>query len=100
MYITGEHIILSLSISVLAVVFSQMLITEGNIFAFYGRFLNRINEYTAKPLGLCPKCFAGQLSFWMFFFIGDYNIILHIFFIAWGILFTELLTGIYGKLFM
>ena len=102
LYIT--YFILSLSIAVLAVVVSEIISAEGNILAFYGRFLDWMDEkgleWIARPLGLCPKCFAGQMALWMFLFLPEYSFVVHIFFIAWSILFAELLTICYGKISM
>ena len=59
-------ILYSFQIAVLAVVLLS-LFEEGNIFAFWGRILNRrpsLPDWIRKPLGYCPRCFAGQLGFW------------------------------------
>ena len=98
LYIT--YFILSLSIAVLAVVVSEIISAPGNILCFYRVFLESLDEWIAKPLGLCPKCFAGQMALWMFLFLPEYSFVVHIFFIAWSILFAELLTICYGKISM
>ncbi len=30
----------------------------------YTRWLHTLPEWIGKPMGLCPACFTGQLSFW------------------------------------
>jgi len=95
---------LSLSTAILAVVISLVISTKGNILSFYQDFLCWLDdkglEWIAKPMGLCPKCLAGQLSLWIYLLTADYNVLQHIFFIAWTILLTEILTAIYGKIYM
>ena len=92
----------SLSIAVLAVVISEVISAPGDILAFYRRFLewlfNKGLGWVAKPIGYCPKYLSGQLALWIFFFLPGYNVLDHIFFIAWSIFFAEILTIIYGKI--
>lgn len=102
MYI--ELLILSVSISILSVVVCEIISTEGNILYFYRQFLEWLDDkgfdWIAKPIGYCPKCFSGQLALWFYIFSFDYNLIEHVFFIAWTIYITELLTALYGRIFM
>lgn len=88
----------ALYIAIISVVVSEMLITDGNIFAFYGKMLERLPDVLSKPLGECPRCMAGQIALWSYLFLDDYNIIEHLIFVACSILFTELIVLIYGKL--
>lgn len=59
-------ILYSFQAAVLAFVLLR-LFEPGNIFAFWGRVLNRrpsLPDWIRKPLGYCPRCFAGQIGFW------------------------------------
>lgn len=59
-------------------VFINVLIEHDGIFSFYRPFIQkilygakfqRINTFTKKldqVLTICPKCFAGQLAFWVY----------------------------------
>ena len=91
---------LTIYIAIFAVVFSEMLVTEGNIFAFYSRLLERMPEWLASPLGGCPKCMAGQIALWGYFFMPGYDFVEHVFFVVLSIFFAEIITLIYGKLQM
>lgn len=46
-----------------------LLLTEsGQVFAFYGRFLQRLEWKSPtmyKPLGGCLNCFTGQAALWV-----------------------------------
>ena len=55
-----------LYIAVFAVIFNRLLIEEEGIFEFYGRWLLRLPELLAKPLGDCTYCFGGQVALWVF----------------------------------
>jgi hypothetical protein len=48
----------------------------------------------------CPKCVAGQIAFWGYFFQGSYNFFEHLSFITITILITAILTQILNKLFL
>jgi len=90
-----------IKIAIFAFVFCELLITEGNILGFYGRFLERLPGWVAMPLGLCAKCFAGQLALWSYFFnCSQYNIMQHLFAVIFTIFFTEIIVVIYGKIQM
>ncbi|HCC71261.1 MAG TPA: hypothetical protein DEQ09_08945 [Bacteroidales bacterium] len=88
-----------IKIAVFAFVFCELLITEGNILGFYGQLIKRLPEWAAMPLGLCAKCFAGQVAFWSYFFTClQYNVLQHLFAVVFTIFFTELIVVIYGKI--
>lgn len=53
-------------ISVLAVVFADILTRPKMILAWYGDILERMPAPLAYPLGYCAKCTAGQISAWLF----------------------------------
>lgn len=47
----------------------QLLMQDGQVFGWYGNWLAKKhfewqNAWIAKPLGLCPRCFAGQVGLW------------------------------------
>lgn len=49
---------------VVGYVFCNILLYE-DILNWYGRWLGRLPEWLGKPLGLCAKCFTGQLTLWV-----------------------------------
>ena len=55
---------LTFLIAVVAVVFNRLLI--DGIFKFYGKWLKRLPEFIADPLGDCTYCFGGQIALWLF----------------------------------
>lgn len=77
-----------------------MLITEGNIFAFYGALIAKLPYWLQNPLGGCPKCFAGQIALWGYIALPGYKVLDHLVFVVVAIFITEILTLIYGKLQM
>ena len=62
----------SVSVAISAWVFFAVLTAPGMIFEFYYQWLERLAEngrsWTAKPLGYCGVCFAGQCGFWWYAF--------------------------------
>jgi len=92
--------LITLYIAIFAVVFCEMLITSGNIFAFYGRMIERLPDWITKPLGGCPKCMAGQIALWGYLLLPGYKFLDHLVFVIVTIFLTEVLTLIYGKLQM
>lgn len=89
----------ALQLAVFAYVFSCILIAKDGIFDFYGDFLyykikERTNGKLANALGLCEKCFAGQTAFWFFIAanINEYDIIKHILFTCFTIIFTQIIS--------
>ena len=92
--------LITIYIAIFAVVFCEMLITEGNIFAFYGQLIERLPLWLQNPLGGCPKCMAGQIALWGYILLPGYKFLDHIIFIVVTIFVTEILTLIYGKLQM
>lgn len=73
------YLIWCLQIAVLAWVVTVPLFDEGMIFEWYYDLLENLNSVfpmLAKPLGLCEKCFAGQLAFWvwLFYFKNEYTV--------------------------
>lgn len=83
---------------VTAYVVAGILTQPGEILSAYGDFLSRLPEWAGKPLGLCAKCFAGQISFWYFPFSGiDYSIISHIVAVSFVITFAHILTKLLNE---
>jgi len=83
-------------ISVIAFVF-VMLTENGMIFHFYKKWLLKLPEWIAFPLGLCYTCFTGQICLWYYliFHFKDYNFIDHLFFISAGIMMSTVYKIIY-----
>jgi len=92
-----ELLIISLQIAVFAVVFSCILIEEGQIFSFYGDLLGRLPDWLSQPLGLCAYCFGGQVALWYFIFIPEYNFFTHISFVAITIFLIHLILYVYER---
>lgn len=84
-----------LQCAVFSYVFTQVLTQKGNIFGFYGDFLENVYQrwqWLAKPLGWCGKCFAGQVAFWAYLNdIEKYSAIEHAMSICWAIIFYIIL---------
>jgi hypothetical protein len=97
-----ELLYISVQIAVFAVVFSCLLIGEGQIFSFYGRLLDRLPEWLGDPLGRCAYCMGGQIALWYFvyriFVIPErYDPFIHLSFIAATIFFIHLILYVYEK---
>jgi len=97
-----ELIYISLQIAVFTVIFSCILIEKGQIFEFYGNFLDRLPYWIGKPLGLCAYCLGGQISLWYFiyriFVIPErYDVFIHLSFIAMTIFLIHLILYVYEK---
>lgn len=84
-------------IAVVAVVFTCILVSEGMVFGFWEKILDRLPDELAYPLGKCPYCFGGQIALWYYFFIEEYNIVHHIYFISLTILFIHLIFYLYER---
>jgi len=53
---------------------SYWLMDDGHILGWYGSWLRRKQwawpDYITKPLGLCGRCFSGQVGFWSAVLLG------------------------------
>ena len=63
-------------IAVVAWTVSNILMEDGGILYPYFRLLDRLayngKAWLARPLGMCAKCFAGQIALWTgFIFLAD-----------------------------
>ena len=97
-----ELLYISIQVAVFAVIFSCLLIEEGQIFSFYGRLLGKLPDWIGSPLGLCVYCFGGQIALWYFiyriFFIPErYDGFVHLSFIAMTLFFIHLILYVYEK---
>ena len=89
-------IFFAFQLAVLAYVISCVLMSQGNILEPWLDMLlwverrGKFGAWIAKPLGLCEKCLAGQLAFWIWihYNYGRYEVITHITFVAFTILFV------------
>jgi hypothetical protein len=98
-------LIQALYIALIAVVYAVILIESGMLFSMpYQKLQNwtlaTYNKYPSdiwwlKPLISCVRCVAGQIAFWTFFYIYEYNLLLHITFTALAIYFSTILNKIY-----
>jgi uncharacterized membrane protein len=48
--------------SFIGYVFTRILMED--LLISYQRWLHTLPDWLGKPLGLCPVCFTGQLTFW------------------------------------
>jgi hypothetical protein len=83
-----------LKISLISFMFCA-LGSEGMIFAWYQRLINRLPDWLCKPLGGCYKCFTGQVMLWYFILFKQFNIIELLFFVSAGILCSMIYNKIY-----
>jgi hypothetical protein len=101
--ITGHEILLALEIAIAGYIFSVILTQPGHLFDWYGNILKRLRERYPKfadPLGYCPLCFTGQLSFWLFLYYNyhHYHIVRHVLFVAMAIFLVAAVGKAYGIL--
>lgn len=91
---------LCFEIAVFGVVFSRFLIAPDGILSPYGQLLMKIERrlpWLAKPLGMCERCFTGQVAFWLYLaiywpldWVGRCHMV---FFVSLSIFWAALLTG-------
>ena len=84
-------------ISLIAFIFTEL--TENKmLFHFYKRWLLKLPEWIAFPLGLCYMCFVGQVCLWhyLIFHFKEYNFIEHLFFISAGIMLSVIYKIIFN----
>lgn len=84
-------------LAVTAYVFSDLLSTDKMIFRPYFNLIEKLPKYFSFPLGVCNKCFAGQISLWYFLF-KENRIDAVIFSVMLTILITKLIEDIHYKL--
>lgn len=67
--LTGTEILFALSVAVFSITVTWLLTDEGMIFEKPFLWLRKHleNTWLWYPLGGCPKCFAGQVMFWVYF---------------------------------
>jgi len=93
-----ELLYISIQIAVFAVIFSCLLIEEGQIFSFYGRLLGKLPTWIGSPLGLCVYCFGGQIAAWYYpIFMDGYEPEMHVFFVAITIFLIHLTLYLYER---
>ncbi len=84
----------SLQIAVVVAAFGWT-IEAGQIFSFYGRWLERKEQtwkywQVTKMIGGCLRCTTGQVAFWSSFFLFGVQPVKTILFTAFAILFIEI----------
>lgn len=101
------HYKYALSIAVLAWTFSNILLEPDMIAEKYGDFLEWLvvkgKKWLAFPMGLCAKCFSGQLALWGFlaYNVHDYTVqtaVQHVFFTVTTIFTTWLISKLLDKI--
>lgn len=93
------HILFSIAVSITAVVFVFIISQPGELLGFWQKLLYKLPEFIGKPLGLCEKCFTGQLALFTYLYlfirgVVPYDPLAHIVFISFSILVTNQLTRI------
>ena len=87
----------------LSFVFVEILTEPNEIFYFYYNAIRKLPEWLFKPLGGCLLCFTGQVTFWSYIFIFDYELTYKFIFIHLSvamillIIFTKTINKIYEK---
>jgi hypothetical protein len=97
MHLILTDVYLAFSLAVLAWVFVHILQDEGMIFEWWQRILYRVPGWLAHPLGRCDRCMAGSLAFWIFLFLGNYNPVRHVCFVALTIFFVAFVDWLNSK---
>jgi hypothetical protein len=79
-------ILLLFKLSLTAYVITTLIQPEQAL-SWYGKILDNMPYWVANPLGLCFKCFTGQVCFWGYLikYIHEYILIDHLFFTSLGI---------------
>lgn len=99
--LTGIEIFFALSVAVFSITVTWLLTDEGMIFEKPFLWLRKHleNTWIWYPLGGCPKCFAGQVMFWVWLYLSwfDYDLIKHLLITTWAIFFTWLFMRLYTK---
>lgn len=87
--------LIAFACSTIAFIVSDFLLYE-EILNWYGRWLGTLPEWLAKPLGLCSKCFAGQLALWSSLIIVFYaGPLFALWFVPYTVCLSILLTSKY-----
>jgi hypothetical protein len=63
-----------LQISLIAFMVATMIQQKRSLLKWYRRIIKRLPWYFAYPLGLCYKCFVGQVMLWYFLIKNDFAI--------------------------
>jgi len=90
----------AITLSCFAIAFTCILMDTDNLLHKYRVFLDWIdNDWITKPLGLCEKCFAGQLTLWSYVLIFQrtevYTLFGHASVVLMTILFTDIIKRKY-----
>jgi hypothetical protein len=87
-----------LLIALSGVCVSRVITLEGELFYFYWKWIEPLPDWLNKPLGGCSKCFTGQVAFWSYIFLFDYNLFYHILFTLSAITIAYIVDLIITKL--
>ena len=84
-------------IGICAWVYVYILLDDGMILGWLGKFLCRLPDWLHEPLGGCEYCVAGQMALWYYLYVNwsGYTIELaipHILFITLSIFIVELIN--------
>ena len=89
---------------VLSFVFVEILTEPNEIFYSYYNAIRKLPEWLFKPLGGCLLCFTGQVTFWSYIFIFDYEltykfIFIHLSVVAIAIFINYILQKTINKIY-
>jgi len=88
----------------LSFVFVEILTEPNEIFYSYYNAIRKLPEWLFKPLGGCLLCFTGQVTFWSYIFIFDYEltykfIFIHLSVVAIAIFINYILQKTINKIY-
>lgn len=104
-------IFFAFQLGVLGYVITCILMTQDYLLEWYLDLLliletkGKFGKWLSKPLGLCEKCFTGQLALWIWVwfsyveYIENWSLAMfrHIVFISFSILFVVLMKNIFDR---
>lgn len=110
-----NEILFAFELAVFAYVFTCVLTVEKYCFEWYYDLLvdlevvtwrgYTVGRWLAYPLGLCEKCFGGQVALWVWLYFnnGEYTagvfaaLLRHVLFISFTILFVSIIKTLMKK---
>lgn len=92
-----EYTFIATLCGVFGIVFTEVLTAPGMIFSFWARWLDKLPEWLAYPLGGCSFCFTGQVALWVYMvhWWGDYDLFYHAGFVTLSILYPLIYINIW-----
>ena len=84
----------SILLGIAAWVWTYILLKDGMILGWLGRWIGRLPDWLCNPLGGCEYCVAGQFALWYYLYENfyEYDLIEHILFITLTIFVVEVIN--------